>query len=103
MIIELTNEDFNKEVASGLVLVDFYATWCGPCKMMHPVIEEISSSYSDLKIIKVDVDKHEEVAKNYTIMSIPTIILFKNGKIINKNIGFTSSDLLKDWINNTNK
>lgn len=99
MIIELNNENFNNEINTGLVLVDFYATWCGPCKMMHPIIEEISNNYPDLKIIKVDVDKHEELARNYAIMSIPTIILFKDGKIINKNIGFTSSDMLKDWIN----
>lgn len=99
MIIDLNNEDFNTEINNGLVLVDFYATWCGPCKMMHPIIEEISNNYPDLKIIKVDVDKHEDLARNYAVMSIPTIILFKDGKIVNKNVGFISSDALKEWIN----
>ena len=100
MIINLNNENFSDEIKSGLVLVDFYALWCGPCKMMHPVIEEIANNHSNLKIIKVDVDKHEELSRGYSIMSIPTIILFKNGNIVEKNIGFTSSDILDSWINN---
>lgn len=100
MIVNLNNENFNDEIKSGLVLVDFYALWCGPCKMMHPVIEEIANNHSNLKIIKVDVDKHEDLARNYSVMSIPTIILFKNGNIVEKNIGFTSGDTLDSWINN---
>lgn len=99
MIIELTNQNFDKEIENGLVLVDFYAVWCGPCKMMHPVIEELSNN-SDIKIIKVDVDKHEELARKYAVMSIPTLVLFKNGEVIEKNIGFTPKDILESWVEN---
>lgn len=100
MIIDLMSEDFNEEIKNNLTLVDFYAVWCGPCKMMHPVIEEIANNYSNLKIIKVDVDKHQELARNYSVMSIPTLILFKDGQIVEKNIGFTPSDTLENWIKN---
>lgn len=100
MIKELTNENFSEEIQSGLVLVDFYAVWCGPCKMMHPVIDQLATDYPNLKIIKLDVDKHEEVARQYAVMSIPTLMLFKNGEIVNKNIGFTPKELLVDWIKN---
>ena len=98
MIIDLMSEDFNEEIKNNLTLVDFYAVWCGPCKMMHPVIEEIANNYSNLKIIKVDVDKHQELARNYSVMSIPTLILFKDGQIVEKNIGFTPSVTLESWI-----
>ena len=98
MIIELTDQKFLEEVKNGKVLVDFYATWCGPCKMMHPVIEELAKDYPELKIIKVDVDQHEDLAMNYGVMSIPTIILFENGEEKNKSIGFTPKDKLVSWL-----
>ena len=102
MIIELDNQNFNEEIKNGLVLIDFYAVWCGPCKMMHPIVEEISKQYPDLKIIKIDVDKHEELSRQYSIMSIPTLMLLKNGNQVEKNIGFTPKEQLEKWIN-TNK
>ena len=68
--------------------------------MMHPVIEELANDYNNLKIIKVDVDKHSDLAREYGVMSIPTLILFKNSQIVEKNIGFTSKDLLDNWIKN---
>ncbi len=98
MITELTNENFSDLINNGLVLVDFYAVWCGPCKMMHPVIDEFVSDNSQVKVIKVDVDQHEEVARNYAVMSIPTLILFKNGEMVEKNIGFTPKDVLENWL-----
>ncbi len=100
MIKELNDEILSDELKNGLILVDFYAVWCGPCKMMHPVIEEISRKYQDLKIIKIDVDKHEAVAREYSVMSIPTLILFKDGNIVEKNIGFTPKQQLEQWIEN---
>lgn len=102
MIKELMNENFNEEIKDKLVLVDFYATWCGPCKMMHPVIDEIALEYKDLKIIKVNVDNHGELSREYAVMSIPTIILFKDGNIVEKNIGFTPKEVLKGWIDKYN-
>lgn len=99
-MIELNQENFQEEINSSLVLVDFYATWCGPCKMMHPIIEEITRENPSLKIIKVDVDKHNDLARQYGVMSIPTIILFQNGNIIEKNIGFISKEQLEKWFHN---
>jgi len=101
-MIELTNEVFEEEIKNNLVLVDFYATWCGPCKMMHPVIDELNDKFQNIKIIKVDVDKHEELARKYAVMSIPTLLLIKDGNVIEKNVGYTPIDTLEKWINNNN-
>lgn len=98
--MELTNQNFNEEISNGLVLVDFYAEWCGPCKMMHPIIDSVASSNPDLKVIKINVDEHDEIARKYGIMSIPTIILFENGEIKQKNIGFTPQEVIEDWLKN---
>ena len=98
-MLELNNEDFNEEIKDKLVLVDFYATWCGPCRMMHPIIEE-GAKEENIKVIKVDVDKHDELARNYGIMSIPTIILFQNGNLVEKNIGFIPKEQLLTMIKN---
>lgn len=98
-MLELNNENFNEEIKDKLVLVDFYATWCGPCRMMHPIIEEVARE-ENIKVIKVDVDKHDELARNYGIMSIPTIILFQNGNLVEKNIGFIPKEQLLTMIKN---
>ncbi len=97
-MLELKNENFQEEIQKGLVLVDFYAVWCGPCKMMHPVIEEFAKDHLEVKIIKVNVDEHEELAQQYGIMSIPTLILMKNGEIVEKTVGFTTKEKLESWI-----
>ena len=97
----MSNENnFNEIINSEYALVDFYANWCGPCKMMAPVLEKISESRDNIKIAKVDVDKFENIAKTYGVMSIPTLILFKNGQVVDKKIGFTAEPLLTEWINN---
>ena len=95
-MIELSNENFNDLINSEYVLVDFFATWCGPCKMMHPVLESVSDT---IKIVKVDVDSFPELARTYGIMTIPTLILFKSGNEVDKKIGFIAQPLLTKWIN----
>ena len=77
-------ENFNDIINSGnLTLVDFYATWCGPCKMMHPVLEQLKDELGDsIRIIKIDVDKNEAISSQYRIMSVPTFMLFKNGEVV---------------------
>lgn len=92
-------QEFNNLINEDLVLVDFYATWCGPCKMMGPVLEELENSRS-VKVVKIDVDKNEEIAKNYGVMSIPTLILFQKGKQLDKKIGFVPLETLSEWISN---
>ena len=80
----------------GVVLVDFWAKWCGPCKMIAPVVEEISNEVTDAKFIKVDVDENENLANKYDIMSIPTLVVFKNGEPVETLVGFMPKDSLKE-------
>ena len=94
MIKYLQEEDsFEEEIKSGRVLVDFYADWCGPCKMMGNVLESI-----DANILKVNVDMHLQIAKKFGVMSIPTIILFEDGKELRKNIGFMPREELEEFL-----
>ncbi len=91
--------EFQNIINSDYALVDFFATWCGPCKMLSPLIENIANSRDNIKVAKVDVDKHEDLAKTYGVMSIPTLILFKNGKVVATKVGFVPEPLLSEWIN----
>lgn len=93
----LDDRNFAEEISSGVTLVDFFAEWCGPCKMLAPVIEQLASEAPQgVKIRKIDVDKATETAAKYDVMSIPTIIVFRDGRIIEKKIGLTGkSELLK--------
>ena len=88
MLVHLENEDFNEMIKDDLVIVDFYANWCGPCKMLSPVLEEVASSRGNIKVVKVDVDKYSEIAREYGVMTIPTVILFKDGVEVKRNIGY---------------
>mgnify|MGYP000214110387 CR=1 FL=1 len=85
-VVKLTTANFDQEVlqADRPVLVDFYADWCGPCKMMGPVVEEISGELDDVKVCKINIDEEMEVAQRYGVMSIPTFIAFKNGEMTGK-------------------
>ena len=85
-VLHLTKENFESEVLKSdkKVLVDFWATWCGPCQMVSPIIEELGEELTDVKVCKVDVDKEPEISIQYNIMSIPTLIVFVNGEIANK-------------------
>lgn len=87
------------EVIKSKVLVDFYANWCGPCKMLSPILEQLASEV-DIDIIKVDVDKYQDLAREYKIMSIPCLILFDNEKEIKRTLGFMPKEKLKEFINN---
>ena len=97
-VIYLDKEDFNDIISNGKVVVDFFATWCGPCKMLGPVFEKVSDEVNDVKFVKLDVDKFNDIARQYGVMSVPTLILFENGKEVKKEIGFMSEDKLKDFI-----
>lgn len=98
-MIEHANEsNFNELINSDLVLVDFFATWCGPCKMLGPVLENLANENKSVKIVKVDVDEARDLARNYGIMSVPTLLLFKNGKELSKTAGYMPKELLEKWI-----
>ena len=103
-IVHIKN-DFEKEVIdyNGKVIVDFWATWCGPCKMFGPIFEEVSNNFNDIKFCKLDVDEDESnISKKFGVMSIPTIILFENGKEIKRNIGFMDAESLAEFIGEKN-
>ena len=96
-MIHLENENFD-ELIKDKVVVDFFATWCGPCKMLGPVFEELSTEINNIKFVKVDIDEHEDLCRKYKVMSVPTLIVFDNGKEIKRNIGFIPKDKLKEFI-----
>ena len=94
-IITLTTENFNSEIAQGVVMVDFWATWCMPCKAMAPVIDEIASqTKGKIKVGKLDIDENGLVANQYKIHSIPTILIFKDGQLVETFVGLQSKAAL---------
>ena len=98
-IIHGNENDFNSLIQDDLVLVDFYADWCGPCKMLAPILEEVASDRDSVKIVKINVDENENLAREFSIMSIPTLMLFKNGNQISRKVGFMQKEALDDWLN----
>lgn len=87
--IVITKENFDSEVlkAEGTVLVDFWATWCGPCRMLSPIVDEVASERPDVKVGKINVDEQPELAQQFGIMSIPTLLVFKNGEKVQESVG----------------
>lgn len=98
--MKIVNEaEFKEEIKTGLVLVDFFATWCGPCRMMAPIMDEIAAELGNkVKVLKVDVDESESIARQYGIMSIPTIILFEDGEVREKHVGLWQKDEAVDTV-----
>lgn len=98
IINEFDGSKLDEIISKGTVILDFYATWCGPCKMLAPELEIFSSNNKDIMIYKIDVDKHSEIARKYGVMSIPTLVLYKEGEIVKKTLGFMPSDELEEWV-----
>ncbi len=94
----LNSANFDSTVAKGTTVVDFWASWCGPCRMLAPIFEELSKEVKGVKFAKVDITESEEIAQKYGVMSIPTLIIFKNGKEVDRRMGALPKDLLKKWI-----
>lgn len=99
-IIE-TAEEFDallEKSSEKPLIVDFFATWCGPCKMFAPVFDEFAEEHGEIECVKVDVDKNGDIAKRYGIMSIPTIVLFRNGEAAKKNVGTLEDEELEEFV-----
>ena len=90
--------NFDEFIASGVVVVDFWATWCGPCRMLAPILDEVASKLPEVKFGKVDVDNASELAKRFKIMSIPNVCIFKNGELVDRVIGLCDEEELSDTI-----
>ena len=99
-VLHLTKENFDASIAEGKVIVDFWATWCGPCKMLAPTIDAIATEYKDRVVVgKVDVDENEALARRFGIMSIPTLFLFKDGEVVEKLVGYRLKTELEQLLN----
>ncbi len=97
-VVKITKDNFENEVINSEmpVLIDFYADWCGPCKILSPIIDQLSDEVSNIKVAKINVDEETELARKYEVMSIPTLAVFKNGEVVEKTLGVKSKrDILK--------
>ena len=93
-VINLTKDNFEREVAEGTVLVDFWAPWCMPCRMLSPVVDAVGEEVTNAKVAKINVDEQESLAARFDVMSIPTLIVFKDGKEVNRSVGVIPKDAI---------
>lgn len=103
-IVELTRDTFASEVlqAEGFVVIDFWAIWCTPCRMLTTMLEEIAAARTDIKICKMNFDEAETIAEQYGIMSLPTLLFFQNGELVDESIGMISKEHLLSFLPNSN-
>ncbi len=100
-IVDATDQTFEQEIMEGTVLVDFWATWCGPCKMLAPVLEELDAEIGDdVKIVKIEAEENPVTAQEYGVMSVPTLLLFVNGEMKARSGGYQPKELLLEFIEN---
>ncbi|HQQ67204.1 MAG TPA: thioredoxin [Candidatus Cloacimonadota bacterium] len=94
MIIELSDQNFNEIISKGRVLIDFWADWCGPCRMIAPIVEEVAAEVSDITVAKVNVDEYPELAGKHGVMSIPTLLYLKDGQVVDTSVGLVSKNVI---------
>ena len=99
-VIEVTSQNFEEEVLKSEkpVLIDFYATWCGPCKILSPIVEEAAKENENAKFVKIDIDKTDDIAMQYQVMSIPTLVLIQNGEEKDRIVGIVDKNQILDFI-----
>lgn len=98
MVKQITDKEFDEAIKTGKVLVDCYAEWCGPCKMLSPVIDELSEELNDVNFYKLNVDESDEVVRKYSVMSIPALLIFEDGELKNISVGFKNKDQVKELL-----
>ena len=98
MVKDITDQTFKELSSNGKVVVDCFAEWCGPCKMLSPIIDELAEELTNVNFYKLNVDESVEVVRKYNIMSIPTILIFNDGELVNQSVGFKSKEELKDLL-----
>lgn len=98
--MSLTNDNFEESVKEGVSIVDFWAIWCGPCRIMTPVVEDVAKEMPEVKVYKLNVDDFPELTAKFNIMSIPTILIFKDGKEVDQTVGVVSKNVLANKIKN---
>ena len=99
-VLRVNSENFEEEVLKSqkLVLVDFYAEWCGPCKMLSPIVDQVAQENEDIKVVKVNIDESQDLAMKYQVMTIPTLVVIKEGKEINRSIGLIDKNQVVNMI-----
>lgn len=95
-MVELTESTFDEFISSGVCLIDFWAPWCGPCRMLAPIVEEIANELPDYKVAKVNVDDCPHISRTYNVMSIPTLIFFKDGQPMHSSVGVVAKTVIKE-------
>lgn len=102
-VVNLDKNNFSKEVLEnkGITLIDFWASWCMPCKMLSPIVDEVAQEMENVTVGKVNIDEQQELAMQYGIMSIPTLVVLQDGKEIKRSVGFVSKQEVKDFVRNT--
>ena len=95
---DLNSQEFDNAVSTGVTVVDFWAPWCGPCKMMEPAVKELSEEMADVNFYKLNVDQNQDISIRFKVMSIPTILIFKDGDLKDTSIGVLSKDMLESKI-----
>lgn len=100
MVIKISDENFETEVLKSekTVLIDFYADWCGPCKMLSPIVEKVASENDNVKVVKINVDDEQDLAIEYGVMSIPTLVVIKDGQEVNRVVGLVSKSEVEELI-----
>ena len=94
MIIELSDQNFSEIISNGKVLIDFWADWCGPCRMIGPIVEEVAAEVSDVTVAKVNVDDYPELAVKHGVMSIPTLLYLKDGQVVDTSVGLVPKNVI---------